>query len=803
MGRRLTRPRCSQRPRAWRAAPAALLSCGLALPLAVAAQTRPWPYERPPRPLPARSVQFPPYEIDTLPNGLQVIVVRHHEQPAVSMRLLIRAGTASDPPGKLGLVHELASLLDQGTETQSASALNDTIDFIGGAMGAGASADVIFLNMVVMKDSFETGLRLLSDMARHPAFAPEEIERQRQQTLSALRVSLEDPAYVADAVFDRLVYGFHPYGMPHSGTPESLVAITRDDLLQFHDRYFAPNNAILAIVGDVTTEEALEAARRVFGDWARKEVPAEKLPDPPPPARRLVVVNKPDAVQTEIRVGNIGIPRTSRDYMAVNLAMRILGGEGSNRLHQVLRTQRGLTYGAQVNVDALKQAGAFVAETNTRSDATAEVLRLTLDEFWRLQREPVSERELADAKAYLTGSFPLTIETPDAIAMQVLNVVFYGLPISDLQTFRERVNAVTVEDIQRVARLYLKPDRLSIVLVGNAAAFGPSLKSVGFDSYETVEIGSLDLTTADFKPAGKVPLALPRFQALGRRPAYRPIAVERDPFAGALAGAPAPARGAAQEAGSVSSAVEARGLDPLAPASSQSRDASSAGAEEGRRARTLLDRAVAAKGGLETLQAVKRISARTRTTMTTPDGRTEQVEATTFLEYPNHVRVETKLPDGMMMIQVYDGSHAWVRDPRGVQEVPQRFVGDLQASLKRDTISLLLAAERGAVRARALPDVKDESGTVYQTLELSSTDLNPIVLYLDPTTGRIAKQTYVAGGPDQAVVEEIFEDYRPVDGVQIAFTARVRVGGRPTLERRVGEIRINPPLDPGLFKRPD
>src|SRR5581483_418814 len=139
MGRRLTRPRCSQRPRAWRAAPAALLSCGLALPLAVAAQTRPWPYERPPRPLPARSVQFPPYEIDTLPNGLQVIVVRHHEQPAVSMRLLIRAGTASDPPGKLGLVHELASLLDQGTETQSASALNDTIDFIGGAMGAGAS----------------------------------------------------------------------------------------------------------------------------------------------------------------------------------------------------------------------------------------------------------------------------------------------------------------------------------------------------------------------------------------------------------------------------------------------------------------------------------------------------------------------------------------------------------------------------------------------------------------------------------------------------------------------------------------
>ena len=189
--------------------------------------------------------------------------------------------------------------------------------------------------------------------------------------------------------------------------------------------------------------------------------------------------------------------------MAVNLAIRILGGEGSNRLHQVLRTERGLTYGAQANMDTLKESGDFVAQTNTRSAATAEVLRLIFDEFWRLQREPVGERELADAKAYLTGSFPLTIETPDAIAMQVLNVVFYGLPIEELQNFRERVNAVTVDDIQRVARAYLKPDRLSVVLVGNLAAFEKDLKGVGFTNYERVELANLDLTTADFKRSGR------------------------------------------------------------------------------------------------------------------------------------------------------------------------------------------------------------------------------------------------------------------------------------------------------------
>src|SRR5438034_11027090 len=176
-------------------------------------------------------------------------------------------------------------------------------------------------------------------------------------------------------------------------------------------------------------------------------------------------------------------------------------------------------------MNALKESGDFVAQTNTRSDATAEVLRLTFDEFWRLQRDQVSERELADAKAYLTGSFPLTIETPDAIAMQVLNVVFYGLPIEDLQTFRERVNAVSVEDVQRVARAYLKPDRLSVVLVGNAAAFGPSLKGVGFNTYETVELGSLDLTAADFKraPGRAGAAAQPRFRpASDRRVQYRP-----------------------------------------------------------------------------------------------------------------------------------------------------------------------------------------------------------------------------------------------------------------------------------------
>ena len=317
--------------------------------------------------------------------------------------------------------------------------------------------------------------------------------------LSGQQVSREDPEYVANSVFDRLVYGFHPYGMPANGTPQTIAGLTRDDLVAFHSRFFVPNNAILAIVGDVTAEEAFAAAKKVFGDWAKRDLPAQTFIDPPDPTRRVIVVNKPDSVQTEIRVGHLGIPRKHPDYMAVNLAIRILGGEGSNRLHQVLRTERALTYGAQANMDTLKQTGDFEAETNTRTDATGEVLRLIVDEFWRMQRERVGERELDGAKAYLTGSFPLTIETPESIAMQVVNALFYGLPLEQLQTFRERVNAVTVDDIQRVAATCCGPIACRSSSSATRRRSRRSCASVGFGTFETVELGDLDLTSANFK----------------------------------------------------------------------------------------------------------------------------------------------------------------------------------------------------------------------------------------------------------------------------------------------------------------
>ena len=463
------------------------------------AQAPKWPSSTPPRPLAARDVRFPAYEVRTLPNGLQVVVVEHREQPAVSLRAIVRAGSAQDPAGRPGVAAMVSMLLDQGTESRTAQQVAETIDAAGGLLNTGLGRDLSFVNTVVMKDDLALGMRLVADLLRSPAFAPEELERQRQQVLSGLKVAYQDPEYLADLVFDRLVYGDHPYGVPGNGTVESVQAMTRDDLLAFHRAHYAPNNTLLAVVGDVALDEALAAVTDAFGDWGRRDLPPPPAARPPEPARRVVVIDRPDAAQTEIRVGQIGVHRKVDDYVAVDLLIKILGGAGANRLHRVLRIERGLTYSASADIESLKQGGQFAGQTSTRAETTGEALRLMVDEFSRLKRERVGDRELADAKAYLTGNFPLTIETPEQIATHVLNALFYDLPLRDLETYRQRVNAVTVEDVARAALRLLQPDKLTMVLVGNAAAFVPHLGRVGFGRFEVIPGDALDVLSADLR----------------------------------------------------------------------------------------------------------------------------------------------------------------------------------------------------------------------------------------------------------------------------------------------------------------
>lgn len=706
-----------------------------------AAQVPNWPSERPPQPLPAKDVKFPPYQIRTLPNGLQVIAVSHHEQPAVSLRLIVRAGSAQDPENRPGLATLAATLLDQGTATKTAEQVAQSIDSIGGAMGVGAALDLSSVFAAVMKDSFNVGLDIVADVVRNPAFSPEEIERQRQQMVSAMKVSYEDPDFIAETVFDRLVYGYHPYGKPDGGTPESLSAITRADLQAFHKRWFVPNNAILAIVGDVTAEEAFAGAERAFGNWARADVPAVRAAEVPPSTRRVVVIDRPGAVQTEIRVGHIGLPRKHPDFLALDLALKILGGEGGNRLHRVLRSERGLTYGAEANLTALKDTGDIVASTDTRSDATSEALRLIVDEIARIRRERVNPRELADAQAYLAGSFPLTIETPGAIALQVLNAVVFGLDLEELQNYRERVNRITPQDIQRVAQQYLHPDRLSIVLVGDANVFARQLPALGFEQVERIPLAQLDVTAPDFRRAR--PAGRDEFQ-------LRPASFVRP----------------AQD-------LNATDVKPL------------------------VAKAIAAKGGMALLRSIRTVKSESDMMVATAQGNVK-IAATSYVRYPGEFRVDAQGPDGLR-IQTFDAGSAWISDGVTADDAPAAFRQSLQAGVQRDGIALLLALADDRIQARRVPDVTVK-GRPMPAIE-ADLAAGRVTIAFDPSTGLLAYQRY-GGSAGEPTTEETFTDYRPVQGLQIAHHASVRREGQPPLQRIVRTFEVNVPLDAAFFKKP-
>jgi hypothetical protein len=508
-------------------------------------------------------------------------------------------------------------------------------------------------------------------------------------------------------------------------------------------------------VGDVTAEQAFAGAERAFGKWARVEIADVKPAELPAPTRRVVVIDRPGAVQTEIRVGHLGLPRKHKDFLALDLALKILGGEGGNRLHRVLRSERGLTYGAEADVNALKDAGDIVASTDTRSDTTAEALRLIVDEIAKLRRERVHPRELGDAQAYLTGSFPLTIETPGAIALQVLNAVVYGLDLEELQTYRERVNSITPDDIQRVAQQYLYPDRLSIVLVGDANVFAKQLPAVGFDKIERIPLSQLDLTSPDLRAPSR----------------SGPPRGERDPSAstpGLLLTGYSPAPSSVQTPG------------PTADT------------------RALIERAIAAKGGRVLLQSIRTVKSASDMVFATPSGEA-RVKTTAYVRYPGQFRVDAEGPDGLR-IQTFDNGSAWVGDGKEFEDAPPAVVKFMEAGVQRDTVALLLALAERRVPCRRIADV-DVDGTAMPALEADLKSAGRVTLVFHPTTGLLTSQRY-GGEAGEPATEEKFSDYRPMQGVLVAYRATVRREKNPPFQRIVRTFEINVPIEPTFFDKP-
>jgi zinc protease len=365
------------------------------------------------------------------------------------------------------------------------------IDFAGGEISTRAAREAIIVSASVLADSTDLAFELLRDIVLDPAYAPEEIERLRQQTASSMSANLQDPNFIADTVFNVALYGEHPYGHPADGTPSSVQRIQREDIVGFHQSYFAPNITSIVVAGALAPSETFRLVEEWFGTWEPRDVtPVDLTLSEPRENRRIVVVDNPDSVQTEIRIGQTMVSRTDPDYFPILVASDVLGGP-QGRLGETLREERGLTYGAYEVIVPRIGPGSLYAATETRTEATIEAIELILAEIEELRAVRVPEDELETVKAFLIGSFPLTIETPDNLSSRLANLFVYDLGADYLATYRDALAAITSEDVARVASEQIRDDEALIVLFGNANAFLKELELMG--PVEVIPLSGLDL----------------------------------------------------------------------------------------------------------------------------------------------------------------------------------------------------------------------------------------------------------------------------------------------------------------------
>lgn len=434
--------------------------------------------QAPPEAMAARPITFPAFTEEALPNGLRLIVVEHHGRPVLNLDLYLPAGGAADPAGKPGVASMTAELLTKGTPTRDAKAIAEAIEGVGGSLSAGTDDDDLTVSADVLSDQAELAFDLLSDVALRPAFPETELETYRGQKLSALTAALGQPDAVAERIFAREVYGAHPYG--RAETPESVKAITAADLKAFHEANFKPGGALLVVSGDITPARARELALRFFGGWrgaapTRPAFPAVNAAE----RMRIVLVHRPGSVQSNLIVGRPALRPDSPDYWAANLANQVLGGWSDSRLFQILRQQKGWTYGAYSSVDRMRDVGVFSATAEVRTEVTDSALAEMIHQLRRMGTETVPADELESAKSYLAGSYPGRFETPGMIANRLAGTRLLGLPAEHLRQYPERIRAVTAAQVQRAAATYFSPDKAVVVVVGDATKVLPKIEGMG------------------------------------------------------------------------------------------------------------------------------------------------------------------------------------------------------------------------------------------------------------------------------------------------------------------------------------
>ena len=406
----------------------------------------------------------------TTANGMTVVVLEQHFLPIVEVHALIKAGSAQDPPEKAGLANLTASLLDEGTTTRSSKQLAEQIDFVGGSLEVKTGEDFTTASARVLKKDVDLGFTLLADLLLHPAFPKQEFERVRSQILGEIVSDNDDPGQVAMKAFNQLVFSHHPYRWPVNGTDDTVSKITQPDVQNFYAKEYLPNQTILTIVGAISMEQATALVQTHFGSWKKGTPPVRSMKKPAMIEKKTVQLIDKDLTQSTIMLGHGGISRTNPDFYAVTVMNHILGAGGfSSRLMESIRDKQGLAYGITSHYEARAMPGSFWINLQTKTETTNQAIAGVLAEMKGLRESPVTDQELAEAKSFLMGSFPLRLDSTAKLAGVLAQVEFFGMGFEYFSQYPKWIERVTKEDVQRVAKQYLNPQHYALVVVGTLA----------------------------------------------------------------------------------------------------------------------------------------------------------------------------------------------------------------------------------------------------------------------------------------------------------------------------------------------
>lgn len=404
----------------------------------------------------------------TLANGLTLIVAERPQLPTIHLQVSIRAGAALDPPDRRGVANLTAETLLQGTRTQEAQTISRRIEAVGGSLNAGADMDFTTVSLAVLKKDLGLGLEILADVLLNPLFAEQELSRKVAEMKARLQRMEEDPRQVVQMAFADKLFGSHPYARPVEGTLAGLAAVQRSQVQSFYQEYYRPNNAAVTLVGQISLEEAQSRVAQALETWKPAPIRRPTPPAPPELKKPLAVKIDRPISQANMIWGHLGIARSNPDYYALQVMNYILGGGGFvSRLMDQIRDNLGLTYGIYSHFNALEYPGSFLISLETKSRNGNQAVAEILKEIRRYLEKGVTDTELAEAKSYLTGSFPLRMDTNGKTVRLLAAMYMYGLGLDYPEQYPQWINAITAEEVLRVARKYLHPERFLLVVVGD------------------------------------------------------------------------------------------------------------------------------------------------------------------------------------------------------------------------------------------------------------------------------------------------------------------------------------------------